>query len=305
MNHIDRVDAIMARYQADQGECSRQSLEAAIETGARLRHLLLPILHRWGMGMLRGGALLYMNPNGDGSYVEMGQDYDYALQSVISAALWTETGLEGGDTLHNYVKYIPLPTGQECVREYVWIVTDHHGDELYPLSFDDSRNMTIAELSGRTYHGPVSLAYYEDMLLDEDPSSFMGVLPKYRVCVGNHGKWVRITEASQPTVPSVVDTTYTLRYGVDNPPVRDVDVYGVATSLRHRDVYTSTGAVVEAAITLMVMGTIPYTKILIEGVPIINENGALAQWDGWPSGYYKRLMVATLSTLLSHSKENT
>lgn len=195
------VMAIMGRYERDMELSERIAVAVRENAGERLRDLLLPILHRWGMGMRKGGALLYLNPNiGGEDVVEVGKGCDYVLGEVhpeLAGALWEEVDSDGG-TLHDYIEDIDIPTDDlgDGGVDYVWLV--HWGGVwLEPHNFTEAVSLDAEDTNGYSaktkFYGPITQAFIDDMgigTVGHDPHPYLDVLPKYTLNVD--GRWVRV-----------------------------------------------------------------------------------------------------------------
>ena len=157
--------------------------------GAAIREALLPILHRWGLGMLLDGTLVYQQPSikamaDDKWEVHMEKDEDYALQALhpqVCNALWRKPSLypyEPKPTMHDFIMAIPLP-GVDT--EYIWITEDEHG-HWDTVTFEDSLNEPLMNLM---YSGPITQAYWDDVKEKEFVSRFVDVLPAYKYVDGD------------------------------------------------------------------------------------------------------------------------
>jgi hypothetical protein len=198
-DNTETVKAIMARYERDMELSNRIVVAVKEDAGERLRHLLKPILNRWGMGMRKGGALLYLNPNTEGpDVVEMDKGCDYvlgALHDELAGALWEE--VDGGGTLHDYIEDIDIPQtdGEDGGVHYLWLV--HWGGVwLEPHSFNDPRSLrppaserltldaedTNGYSTRTKFYGPVTQEFINDTgigTIGHDPHPYLDVLPMY------------------------------------------------------------------------------------------------------------------------------
>lgn len=198
---LQLVALAMKRYKIEVERCENRIYQSAIEAGVYLRLALMPILHRWGMGMRKGGALVYADPlthciRG----VQAHKAADYALGEVhpeLSDALWTPVDVfPYGDTFHDYVEDIPLPQstlllGGGCAStltrmiEYVWIVRGK-GTYLDGWSIPVVINFTGSDYymtpGCAQYFGPVTKEYVEDVTNNGlELIDFMYTLPQYIV----------------------------------------------------------------------------------------------------------------------------
>ena len=197
----EKVRAVMDLYQMVIDAHEEQLTIARQNVASILRELLTPILNRWGMGMRKGGALLYLNPNMEGEdVVEVDKGCDYLLGELhpeLAGALWEEVG-SNGSTLHEYIEYIDIPTDDldDDGVEYVWLVS-WGGHFLEPLGFSESLTLGTGDTNDYStntiYYGPITQAFIDDTgigAIDHDPHPYLDVLPKYTLHEG--GKWVRV-----------------------------------------------------------------------------------------------------------------
>jgi hypothetical protein len=184
----DSLKAALDTYEQVTEACSKEINRANYELAASIRAVLLPILHRWGMGMLPGGTLVYQQPSikamADGKWeVHKGKDDDYALQVLhpeVANALWKKPGLfpyYPRPTMHDFIMAIPLP-GVDT--EYIWITEDEDG-HYGTISFEYSVQRPTPDL---IYCGPITQAYWEDIKGCDTVAPFIDVLPAYKY-VGN------------------------------------------------------------------------------------------------------------------------
>lgn len=204
IENAQAVMALMGRYERDM-ELSHKITGAVRENvGERLRDLLVPILNRWGMGMKKGGALLYLNPNMEGEdVVEVDKGCDYVLGELhpeLAGALWEEVHRDGG-TLHDYIEDIDVPQsdGEDGGVHYVWIA--EHGDYLETVDMTASWGH---EPSAVIYHGPVTREFIKDVGLigaDLDVLTVLDSLPKYRA---GDMEWERVVDEVLPRTPGLL-----------------------------------------------------------------------------------------------------
>lgn len=194
-----KVEDAIGRYQQEVARSEERLTTAAIDTGVYLRHLLMPILDRWGMGMKKGGALLYPEPNvhrmADGIWeVAMGKECDYALGALhpeLADALWSVVDIfPYEDTFHDYVDDIPLPTNR---NDYVWVTIDN--ETVVLINFTDS--ITSPPMESDVYYGPVTKAYMQDIANHGDVTEFIVTLPRY--IVNEDNQW----ELQNPEVTGI------------------------------------------------------------------------------------------------------
>lgn len=181
----------MKRYKLEVERCENSIYQLAKETGVYLRLALMPILHRWGMGMQKGGALLYADPLTHCiREVHTHKAADYALGEVhpeLSDALWTPVDVfPYEDTFHDYIEDIPLPQSTLTRKiEYVWIVQS-------PGMYLDGWSIPVViGFIGSDYYmtpgcaryfGPVTKEYVEDVTAHGlELIDFMYTLPQYIV----------------------------------------------------------------------------------------------------------------------------
>lgn len=216
-----QTDAIMDWHGREIQEATRRVMAAYSEAGARLRYLLLPLLHRWGMGMQRGGALMYHLPPGTDMdtdlltsehpfAVVMDKECDYhlwALAEPVADALWvgaemvvgsmgTDILCEGETYLSDHLEDIPLPLLER--REYLWVQiepVEHDGlPYLFPCVPIDYE-VPVEEgggpfyLPGAVVYGPVTREYVDDIKGRDDYRDLVHVLPRY--VVDDNGKFKR------------------------------------------------------------------------------------------------------------------
>lgn len=217
MDSVLLVNAIMDRYAVD--------VQYVAKLGAAsLRGLLLPILHRWGVGMCRhpigdgsyfGGTLIYprgnlsLNPEVKG--YEAGTDTNTVyvgrevgaldaldlLHPELSRALWTEVTvpiyngdrtqvLDKSTRLLDYIEDIPLPPPH---WQYVWI-TEAEDGEVSTISASLSRDNDEEHymyLSPRTtYYGPVAYEYLDDITGHVEERQLLSRLPRYSFGTDHH-----------------------------------------------------------------------------------------------------------------------
>ena len=172
----------------------------------RLRTLLVPILHRYGMGMLNGGALVYLDPSPtrqrEGAEVYTNKECDVhlgLLHEELMSALWTQVEVfPYEDTFHDLVQDISLPEGVE----YLWVVEKagvnimgRQQSQLSTMSYKDSLE-TYLQRDGAVYYGPITREYLDDVAdyveanSDSALSEFLVVLPAY--IVGDDQRFVAI-----------------------------------------------------------------------------------------------------------------
>ena len=220
-----QVDAIMEWHGREIQEATRRVMTAYTEVGARLRHLLLPILHRWGMGMQRGGALMYHLPP-DATLeadltlehpfaVVMDKECDYylwAFAEPIAGALREEAYIvvgtppnymdndygddDGVGYLSEHMEDIPLPPLEG--REYLWVQVepaDYDGPPYLfpcvPIDYEvpSSEGGGPFYLPGAVVYGPVTREYVDDIRGRDDYRDLVYVLPRY--VVDDNGKFKR------------------------------------------------------------------------------------------------------------------
>lgn len=130
-----------------------------------LRRLLLPILHRWGVGMCR-------HPIGNGLYL-------------------------GGTLVYPWGNLTLKPEAHtDC---YVWIAAD--GNYLETVDMTSSWGH---EPSTVIYHGPVTREFVSDVGTigdDLDVSAVLDSLPKYRA--GDMG-WGKVEDSKVPRTPRLL-----------------------------------------------------------------------------------------------------
>lgn len=198
----DNIQAALDTYERVMEVCSEQIMRANYELAASIREVLLPILHRWGMGMLLGGTLVYQQPsikaiaedNPSTMEVHKDKDDDYALRilhPVVSDALWKAPGLfpyYPRPTMHDFITAIPLP-GVET--EYIWITEDEDG-HWDTITFEDS---VVRPTSDLIYCGPITQAYWEDIRGCESIGPFIDVLPAYKYSDGDFVRYYQWNES--------------------------------------------------------------------------------------------------------------
>jgi hypothetical protein len=189
---LQQITLAMKRYKLEVEVCENRIYQSAKETAVYLRLALMPILHRWGMGMRKGGALVYADPLTHCiREVHTHKAADYALGEVhpeLSDALWTPVDIfPYEDTFHDYVEDIPLPLSTLTTKiEYVWIVQDRavYADTWCNpsvITFTDSYKDNLTPGSAR-YFGPVTKEYVEDVTAHSlELIDFMYTLPQYIV----------------------------------------------------------------------------------------------------------------------------
>jgi hypothetical protein len=181
----------MKRYKLEVEMCENRIYQSAKETGVYLRLALIPILHRWGMGMRKGGALVYPEPSihrmAQGVWeVHTHKATDYALGEVhpeLSDALWTPVDIfPYEDTFHDYIEDIPLPL--ELPLKYMWIVQDRGYADTWctPVVIDFTGSDSNLIPGSVRYFGPVTKEYVEDVTAHGlELIDFMYTLPQYIV----------------------------------------------------------------------------------------------------------------------------
>lgn len=182
---------------------------------------LVPILNRWGMGMKKGGALLYLNPNIEGEdVVEVDKGCDYVLGELypeLAAALWEDMDTDGG-TLHNYIEDIDIPQsdGEDGGVHYVWIAT--RGEHLETVSITASWGH---EPSDVVYYGPVTREFIADVggIDNLDADAVLGTLPKYRA---GDIEWERVVDSRPPHTPGLLEGEVS---DAINEPITDEELY--------------------------------------------------------------------------------
>lgn len=179
------IQAALHTYDKVMEACSEQVMRANYELAAAIREVLLPILHRWGMGMLLGGTLVYHQPSikaiAAGKWeVHIDKDVNdlalLALHPEVYHALWGKLSLYPYDpkpTMHDFIMAIPLP-GVDT--EYIWITEDEDG-HWDTITYEDSLNEPLHNL---IYCGPITQAYWEDIRGQEVVGGFIDVLPAYK-----------------------------------------------------------------------------------------------------------------------------
>lgn len=192
----------MERYKLEVEVCNNRIYQSARESSVYLRLALMPILHHWGMGMRKGGALVYPEPNvhrmAQGVWeVHMHKACDYVLGELhaeLSDALWTPVDIfPYEETFHDYVDDIPLPL--TTIPEYVWVVQDRGvyidtwcSPEI--CTFSDSCNDDLTP-SSALYYGPITKEYIEDATAHGlELIDFMYTLPMY--IVNDECQWERV-----------------------------------------------------------------------------------------------------------------
>lgn len=193
----DKVKTVMDLYYMLVDAHEKQLTQAKENVASILRELLVPILNRWGMGMRKGGALLYLNPNTEGEdVIEVDKGCDYvlgALHDELAGALWEE--VDGG-TLHDYIEDIDIPIDDvdDGGVGYVWLVS-WGGHVLEPLSLDESMTLNAEDTNDydpdTLYYGPITQAFIDDTgigAVGHDPHPYLDVLPKYKLV---DSRWVR------------------------------------------------------------------------------------------------------------------
>lgn len=204
---VDRVHSIMKDYSGDMRYITWRYASS-------LRKLLLPILHRWGVGMCRhplgnklyfGGTLIYPHGNltlkpeaptdcVDGVYQVHLSRERRSLDAIewlypdLSRALWTEVMVpiysddrtqvvDKSTRLLDYIEDIPLPTG----KEYEWIVQEPGTDDVI-----SGATLLNAGTEGwdpdpipqsTVWYGPVTKEYLEDVC--GKGYDYMHTLPRY------------------------------------------------------------------------------------------------------------------------------
>ena len=188
---IEKVRAVMDLCQMVMDAHEKQLTSARQNVTSILRELLVPVLNRWGMGMRKGGALLYLNPNIEGEdVVEVDKGCDYVLGELhdeLAGALWEEVDADGS-TLHDYIVDIDIPQsdGADGGVHYVWLT---YLDNC--LAIVDMTSSQGHELSDVLYYGPVTREYVEDLNTigdDLDVLTVLDCLPKYKLI---DSRWVR------------------------------------------------------------------------------------------------------------------
>jgi hypothetical protein len=207
----DNIQAALDTYEQVMEACSEQIMRANYDLAASIRGVLLPILHRWGMGMLLGGTMVYQQPSIKAmaedkwevqlscppSTMEVHKDKedDYALQAVhpkVHDALWKNPGLQpyphNATTMHDFMMAIPLP-GVEA--EYIWITEDEDG-HWDTVTFVDS---VVGPAHDLIYCGPITQAYWEDIKGCDTVGPFIDVLPAYKYSDGDFVRYYQWNEA--------------------------------------------------------------------------------------------------------------
>jgi hypothetical protein len=179
------ANVVMADYKLEVMRWENVASSIAMEVGARLTYLLTPILHNWGMGMLRGGDLLYLDPNSKPPYMEtviQSMESDFALQVLhtsIAEALWTPVDIFPFEsTFHSYIDDIPLP----LEVTYYWLTelptpTPTLKVDINIIPFQDPAGLSCG--APTYYYGPVTDGYIEGMSSHGDIDTFISTLPQY------------------------------------------------------------------------------------------------------------------------------
>lgn len=194
----DNIQAALDTYDQIMGACSEQITRANYGLAAAIREVLIPILHRWGMGMKVGGTFVYQQPSikamVEDKWEVHGGNYDYALQVLhpeVRDALWKRATLypyEPKPTMHDFIMDIPLP-GVEA--DYIWITEDEDG-HWDTVTFEDSLKGPAHDL---LYCGPITQAYWDDVKGQEVVGGFIDVLPRYKY---SDGDFVRYYPWNEP-----------------------------------------------------------------------------------------------------------
>lgn len=219
-----QTDCIMEWHGREIQEAARRVMAAYSEVGARLRHLLLPILHRWGFGIQRGGALMYhLPPDTDMDVVDLTSEHPFAVvmdkecdyhlwafAEPIANALWEKAYVvvgtplnymddhygddEGVEYLSDYIEDIPLPPLEG--REYLWIQIEEEGDLPYlfpcvPIDYEVPAEDGGGPLylPGAVVYGPITREYVDDIGGRDDYRDLVRALPRY--VVDDNGKFRR------------------------------------------------------------------------------------------------------------------
>ena len=186
--------------------CERHIQGLSNDVADQLRTLLAPILHRYGMGMLKGGPLVYLDPSPsrqrEGAEVYINKEVDVhlgLLHEELMSALWAQVEVfPYEDTFHDLVQDIPLPEGVE----YLWVIEKtgvnimgRPQSQLRTMSYKDSLT-TDLQRDGAVYYGPTTREYLDDVAdyvevnSDTTLSEFLVVLPAY--IVGDDQRFVAI-----------------------------------------------------------------------------------------------------------------
>lgn len=200
------IEALLSAYERDVDGYLVVSEDGAIKLGATFRRLLIPTLHRWGIGMQKGGDFIFPVGNVDpcttyeagagmedligGMFVlyvnQEGHELLYRLHPDLSDALWTRVKVDPNipyanrPALIDYMEDILLPRGSE----YLWI-SKGEGNELVtgPATILKSDG-TQAEWDTITFpsYGPVTQEYLDDVahIVKIYPGMFLDTLPVYR-----------------------------------------------------------------------------------------------------------------------------
>lgn len=137
---------------------------AATTKAASVRELLLPILHRWGVGMQKGGALVYPRV-GDGCLIvgeRVMRNPRYScyplklLHPKLYSLMWEQVG--NGEHVVDYMEPIPL-SGEPIERVWAVLGPETPCSELTAIPFP----VTLDYPSIEVYYGPISKAFYEDI----------------------------------------------------------------------------------------------------------------------------------------------
>jgi hypothetical protein len=157
-----------------------------------LRQLLLPILHGWGVGMQKGGALVYPRV-GDNSQVVGEKVMRHPLYScyplkVLHPQLYSlmrSVNKVDGKHVVDYMEGIPLPL-EPIERVWVTLAPDFPACGLGAADFP----LVVQPADGREYLGPISKSLYESLVAwGGDIEDVVAVsLPSYGA--GPNGTWI-------------------------------------------------------------------------------------------------------------------
>lgn len=132
-----------------------------------LRQLLLPILHRWGVGMQKGGAWVYPRV-GDNSQVVGARVMRNPLYSCyplkvlhpqLYSLMWSVNKVDGGKHVVDYMEAIPLPP-EPVDRVWVTLTPDFPACRLGTVDFPGA----VHPADSKEYLGPISKSLYEDLV---------------------------------------------------------------------------------------------------------------------------------------------